>query len=76
MLRVIERNTFEEKFKVMGFAVNQRKGRKPVKIIALHIKNTMARPPIYDGANLKKLATASTGNSVGVTEPSLILLLL
>ena len=34
----------------------------------------MARPPLYDRAYPEKLSTASPGNLVGVTKPSLIFL--
>ena len=42
---------------------------------ALNRKNTLARPPIYNGAYPEKLWTASPANSVGVTKLSSFLLL-
>ena len=42
--------------------------------VALHLKSTLARPPIYDRAYPEKLAIASPGNPVGVTKSSVFLL--
>ena len=46
---------------------------KILKLIALHLNSTLTRPPIYKEAYTEKHETASPGNSVGVTELSLIL---
>ena len=76
MLRVIRSHTLEAILQVMRVAVNYRRGQKQSKKIALHLKSTLATPPIYDQAYLEKLATASPSNPVGITKPSLLLLFL
>ena len=38
----------------------------------LHVKSTLARPPFYNRAQREKLSTASPGNLMGVTKPSLL----
>ena len=48
---------------------------KEMKVTALDLKNTLARPRIYYGEYLKKHSTASPGNPEDVTKPSLNLLL-
>ena len=58
----------------MRVAVSYREGQK-LKKNATHLKNTLARPPIFDGAYTEKPWIASPGNSVRVTKPSLILLI-
>ena len=75
MLMVDRRHTLEAIFQVMRVAVNYRKRQKQIDIIiALYLKSTLSRPPIYDEACPEKLWTASPGNPVGLTKPSLILL--
>ena len=59
----------------MRVVVNYRKGQKQLKKIVLHLKSTLARPPIYDRAYPQKLSTTSPGNPVGITKPSSILLI-
>ena len=73
MLRAIRTHTLEAILQVMRVAVNYCKGPKQLKKKALHLKSTLARPPIYDEAYPEKHRTASPGNPVGVTKPSLIL---
>ena len=75
MLKFIGRHALEEVFQVMRVAVNYRKGQKQLKINALHLKRTSARPPIYDRAYPETTRTASSGNQVGVTNPMFSLLL-
>ena len=58
----------------MRVAVSCREGQKQLKVLALHIKRTWTRQPIYDGAYLERMYTALVGNPVGVTQPSLIIL--
>ena len=72
MLRVIRGHTFEAIFSVMGVVLNNRKGQKHLKKTALHLKSTLARPPIYDGAYPEKLSKASPGNPMGAMKPSII----
>ena len=43
--------------------------------IALNLKTTLARPLVYDRAYLEKFSTASPGNPVGVSKPSLLSLI-
>ena len=74
MPRVSRRHTLEAIFQVMRVAVNYRKGQKQSKTIALYLKSTLARPPIYNRAYPEKLWSASPSNPVGVTKPNLILL--
>ena len=74
MLRVIRRHTLEAIFQVMRVAVNHRKGQKPSTKIDVHLKSTLAIPPIYDRAYPEKPLTASTGNVMRVTKPNLLLL--
>ena len=59
MMKIIRRHTFEATFQVMRVAVNYRKGQKQLKLIALHLKSTLARPTIYNRAYPEKLLTAS-----------------
>ena len=73
MRRVICRHTLKASFPVMGAVVNYRKGQKQLKKIALYLKSTLARPPIYDRAYPERLYTASPGNPVTVRKPSLLL---
>ena len=73
MLKVIRRNILEAFLQVMS-VVNYRKGQKQLKIFALHLKSTLARPPIYDGAYPEMLSTASAGNPVGIMKPTSYLL--
>ena len=70
ILRVVSRHTLEPILQVMRVAINSRKRQKELK----HPKSNLARPPIYEGAYPQKLWTASPGNPVGVTKPSLNLL--
>ena len=70
MLRVNRKQTFEAILSVMRVVVNYRKGQRQLKRMVLHLKSTSA---IYNGACHEKLWTASPGNPVGVTDPSLIL---
>ena len=46
---------------------------KPSKKIALHLKTTLAAPPIYDRVYTRMLSTASPGNPVGITKLSSLL---
>ena len=73
VLRVVRKHTIEAIFQVMRVGVNYRKAQKLLKLIALHLNSTLTRPPIYKEAYTEKHETASPGNSVGVTELSLIL---
>ena len=73
MLTAFRRNTLEATLQVMRVAVNCRKGQKQSKIIALLLKNTLTRPPIYDGVYPEKHWIASASNPVGVTKRSLFL---
>ena len=57
------------KLKVLRVAVNHREERKQLNNY-LHLKSILARTTIYDPAYREKISTASTGNPVGVTEPS------
>ena len=70
MLRVIRRHTREAILDVMRIVVNYREGQKQWEKIALHLKSTLARPPIQDRAYTTKPLTASPGNSVVVTKTS------
>ena len=74
MLRLIRRRPFKAVFQVMRVAVFYRNGQKQFKIIALHLKSTLATPPLYNGAYPEKLWTAFPGNPVGVSKTSLYLL--
>ena len=74
MLKVIRRHTTETNFQVMRVAVNYRKRQKQLKIIALHLKSTLATPTLHDGAYTGKLWTASSRNPVGAMKPCLNLL--
>ena len=71
MLRFIRRHTFEAIFKVMRVAVNYRKGQNHLKEIVLHLKKTLARPPIYDRVYHEQLSTGFTGKPVRVTKLNL-----
>ena len=42
------------------------------KRISQHLKSALARPPTYDRVHRQKLSTASPGNLIGVTKPSLL----
>ena len=59
ILRVKRRHTLEVSFEIMTIPVNYDKEPKQLNIIALHVKCTLARPPIYHGAYTKKLSTSS-----------------
>ena len=74
MLKVIRKHTLEAFFQVMRVAVSYLKGQKPLIKVALYLKSTLTRTPIYDQAYPDKLSTASPGNLMGVTKPSSILL--
>ena len=74
MLTVIRRNILEAFLHVMS-VVNYRKGQKQLKTFALHLKSTLARPPIYNGAYPEMLSTASAGNPVGIMKPTSYLLI-
>ena len=58
----------------MRVKVNLSQRTKIIEKIALHLKCTLARPPIYDRSYPEKLAT-DPGNPVAVKKPSLFLLL-
>ena len=73
-LRVIRKHALEAIFQVMRVVTNYRKGQKQFKKIAKHLKNTSARPPIYEREYPEKLSTASLSDSVGVTKPTSLLL--
>ena len=59
----------------MRAVVNYRKGQKQLKKIALHLKSSLARPPIYDRLCPEKPSTASPGNPVGTKKLGSFLLL-
>ena len=40
---------------------------------ALHLKSSLAKPPLYDQAYREKLATLSPGELLGVKKPSFLL---
>ena len=72
MLRVFRRQALQSIFHVRRMAVNHRKGQKQSKKIALNLKNTWARPTIYDWAYSEKPSTAFPSNQMSVTKPSLL----
>ena len=74
MLRIIGNHTIQAIPQVMRVVVNYRKGQKQLKKNVIHLKSTLARPPIYDRAYPEMLSTASPGNPVGITKPSSFLL--
>ena len=74
MLRVIGTHILEATSQVMRVVVNYRKGQKQLKI-AIHMKSTLARPPIYNRAYPEKLSTSSPSISVVFMKTSLLLLL-
>ena len=47
---------------------------KKMEKIVLHLKSTLARPPIYNWSHPEMLSTASTVNALGITNPSSFLL--
>ena len=71
MLKVIRRHILEAIFQVMRVGVSYHKGQKQLIKSALHLKSTLARPPIYNKTCPKKLSTASLGNPAGIKKPSL-----
>ena len=73
MLSAIRSHIFEATFQVMRGAVKLSE-RAKIEKISFTSKSTLARPSIYDRAYHGKLATASSGNPVGVTKPRLLLL--
>ena len=78
MLRVITRHTFKATFPVMEAAVKLSQRTKTIEKIALHLEyflytwNTLATPPIYNQVYPGKIATASPGNPMDDTKPSLL----
>ena len=58
----------------MRVVVNYREGQIQLKKIALYLKSTLARPPIYNRAYHQKLPTSSPRIPVVFMTPSLILL--
>ena len=71
--KVIRRHILQATSQVMRVVVNHRKGQKQLKI-AIHLKSTLARPPIYNWTYPKKLSTSSPSIPVVFTKPSLLLL--
>ena len=74
MPRVIRRHILEAIFQVMRVVANYRKGQKQLKKIVLHLKITLARPPINDRAYPEMLPAASPGNPLAITKLSSLLL--
>ena len=50
MLRGFKRQTLEANFLVMRVVVNHREGQKQLKKVALNLKNSLDRPPVYNGS--------------------------
>ena len=48
MLSIFRRHTLEAFSQVMAVAVSLRKWQKQFEYVALHLKGTLERPPIYD----------------------------
>ena len=69
MLGVMGRHILESKFKVMRVKVN-RKGQKPLKKTALHLKSTLAGSSTFNRAYPGMFSTASPRKSAGITKPS------
>ena len=70
MLTVIRRHTLQAVFRLMRVVVTYSEGQKQLKEIALHLKSTLTRPPIYDWAYPEKLSTASPRNPASIMKPS------
>ena len=73
-LRVSRRQTLQAISQVMRVVVNPRKGQKQLKKLAIHLKRTLARQPIYDQAYREKLSTSSPSKLVVFMQPSFLLL--
>ena len=67
------RHTLEAIFQVMRLVVNYRKGQKQLERNVLHLKSTLATPPIYNRAYSEMLSTAFPGNPVCTRKPSSLL---
>ena len=71
-LRVSRRHTLKTMFQVTRVAVNHRKLQKHLKKISRYSRSTLMRRLIYD---TEKLSTAFPSDSVGVTKPRLLFVL-
>ena len=74
MLRVIMRLTLEALFQLKSVVLIYHKETKQLKNFVLHVKSTLARPPIDIRVYPETLTTASSGNTVGIKKPSSLLL--
>ena len=74
MRRITRRHTLETKFQVIRVVVNYGKVQKHLEKIALSLKVTSAKPPIYDRAYPEKLLKSSPSIPVVFMKPALLLL--